>query len=145
MTILTTNAVTPLLPPSPGDAGAQYQPGVCNIGPAEISRRRRGGHVALLATAVLFGILVALHAPALARFLVALPAAAAATGYLQAALKFCAGFASRGIFNFGQLGVTEQVADPVARSRDRRRANEIFGASLVIGVVVGAIAVILPL
>ena len=145
MTFLTTNAVTPLLPPLSGDAGTEYQPGVCNIGPAEISRRRRAGHVGLLATLVLFGILVALHAPVLARFLVALPAAAAATGYLQAALKFCAGFASRGIFNFGQLGATEQVADPVARSRDRRRAKEIFLASLIIGVVVGGIAVLLPL
>jgi hypothetical protein len=31
-------------------AGVEYRPGVCNIGPAEIARRRRAGHVGLLVT-----------------------------------------------------------------------------------------------
>ena len=38
-----------------------YQPGVCNIGPAEIARRRRAGHTGLLATVALFAILVAMQ------------------------------------------------------------------------------------
>ena len=50
--------------------------------------------------------LVAIGAPPLTRLLVALPAAASASGYLQAWFKFCAGFGSRGIFNFGDLGTT---------------------------------------
>jgi hypothetical protein len=129
----------------PAGAGTQYQPGVCNIGPAEITRRRRAGHVGALVTVVVFAVLVAIHVPPFARLLVALPAAGAATGYLQASLKFCAGFASRGIFNFGQLGRTEQVADPAARSRDRSRANQILLGSLAIGLAVGVIAVLLPL
>src|SRR4029077_1805732 len=29
----------------PGPLAVDYQPGVCNIGPAEIARRRRAGHV----------------------------------------------------------------------------------------------------
>ncbi len=29
---------------------SEYRPGTCNIGPAEIGRRRRAGHVGLLAT-----------------------------------------------------------------------------------------------
>jgi hypothetical protein len=128
-----------------GPAGSAYQPGICNIGPAEIARRRRVGHVGLLATLVLFIVLVAIDAPSLARLLVALPAAAAASGYLQAWLKFCAGFGSRGIFNFGPVGQTEHAPDASDRARDRARARQIGLASLGIGVLVGVAAVLLPL
>jgi hypothetical protein len=124
---------------------AAYQSGNCNIGPAEIARRQQAGHIGLVITMVLFAVLVAIDAPALVRLAVALPAAGSASGYLQAWLKFCAGFASRGIFNFGQLGQTEQVVDPDARSRDRKRANQLGLASLAIGIGVGIVAALLPL
>src|SRR6476646_7828567 len=101
--------------------GVGYQPGVCNIGPLEIRRRRRAGHVGLVAAVVLLAILVAI------------PAAMAASGYLQAWLKFCAGFGSRGIFNFGEVGQTHQVVDAEGRARDRARARQIGFASLGIG------------
>lgn len=125
------------------DAG--YQPGVCNIGPAEIARRRRAGHSALIATAILLVVLIALDAPPLARLLIALPAAGAASGYLQARFKFCAGYATRGQFNFGPLGHPQTVADADARSRDRARAHRIGLASLAIGVMVGILAALLPI
>ena len=130
----------------PGHAsrGADYRPGVCNIGPAEIGRRRRAGHVGALATVVLFTVLVAIGAPPLARLLVVLPAAVAASGYLQAWLRFCAGFGSRGVFNFGPLGQTKQVADTAARARDRARATWVGLASLAVGLAVGLAAVLLP-
>lgn len=132
---------------SPGGraSGAEYQPGVCNIGPAEIARRRRAGHVGLGAAIVLVVGLVAIGAPPLARLLVALPAGAAASGYLQARLKFCAAFGSRGVFNFGPLGQTEFVEDAEARGRDRARATRIALESLAIGVAVAVVAVLLPL
>jgi len=126
-------------------AVVDYQPGVCNIGPEEIRRRRRAGHVGLVAAVVLLAVLVAVGAPPLTRLLVAMPAAMAASGYLQAWLKFCAGFGSRGIFNFGQVGETHAVIDAEARARDRSRARQIGLASLAIGVAVAIIAVLLPL
>ena len=104
-------------------AGTEYRPGACNIGPAEIARRRRAGHVGLLATVVSLGVLVAIDAPPAARLIVGLPAAVAASGYLQARLRFCAGFGSRGVFNFGPLGQTQEVADDDARALDRSRAR----------------------
>lgn len=130
--------------PGPGSMSTEYDPGVCNIGPAEIARRRRAGHVGLGATVALLVGLVAIGAPPLARLLVALPAAAAASGYLQARLRFCAGFGSRGVFNFGALGRTERIADAEARARDRARAAQIGLASLAIGIAVGVVAVLLP-
>jgi hypothetical protein len=126
-------------------AGAAYQPGVCNIGPAEIARRRRVGHVGLLLTLILLAVLVRIHVPPVARLLVALPAAGAASGYLQATLKFCAGFGSRGLFNFGQLGQTQHAPDADACARDRVRARQIGAASIAIGLAVGVAAVLLPL
>ena len=121
-----------------------YRPGVCNIGPAEIAARRRTGHVGAIAAILLFIVLVALGVPPIARILVALPVAIAASGYLQAYLKFCAGFGARGVFNFGNLGTTDRVQDAVARSADRRRAYQIGLASFAIGLAVGIVAVLLP-
>ena len=125
-------------------APTAYQPGVCNIGPAEIARRRRAGHIGLVATVGLLAALVVVDAPPVARLLVALPAAIAASGYLQARLRFCAGFGSAGVFNFGELGGTEQVADADARRRDRAKARQIGLASFGIGLAVGVAAVLLP-
>jgi hypothetical protein len=126
-------------------AGTEYRPGVCNIGPAEVGRRRRAGQVGLLATVVSLGVLVAINAPPAARLIVGLPAAVAASGYLQARLRFCAGFGSRGVFNFGPLGQTQKVADGDARAQDRSRANQISLVSLAVGVAIGVLAVLLPL
>jgi hypothetical protein len=123
----------------------EYRPGACNIGPAEIARRRRAGHVGLVATVVTLGVLAAIDAPPAARLIVALPAAVAASGYLQARLHFCAGFGSRGVFNFGPLGQVEEVANRDARARDRSKASQIGLASLAVGVTVGVLAALLPL
>ncbi|HEX2754734.1 MAG TPA: hypothetical protein VHM48_04690 [Candidatus Limnocylindrales bacterium] len=131
--------------PGAGPARSSYEPGVCNIGPAEIARRRTAGRVGLAVTVILLATLVAVGAPPLTRLVLVLPAAGAASGYLQAWLRFCAGFGSRGVFNFGVPGQTEGVADPVDRAADRARATQIGVASLVVGVVVGVAAALLPL
>jgi hypothetical protein len=127
-----------------GTPASAYRAGVCNIGPAEIARRRRAGHAGLLVAVALLGVLLLVDVPPIVRLLVALPAAGAASGYLQAWLKFCAGFGSRGIFNFGQVGSTEEVDDQDDRARDRARSRQIGLASLAIGVAVGIIATLLP-
>lgn len=131
-----------------GDAAQpapEYEPGVCNIGPAEIRRRWLAGHVATLLTLISLIALVVVDAPPIARLILILPAAGAASGYLQAWLKFCAGFGSRGVFNFGSLGTWTSVTDRDALARDRRRSREIGGMALAVGVAVGIGAVLLPL
>jgi hypothetical protein len=123
----------------------RYQPGVCNIGPAEIARRRNFGHVGVAATVALFVVLVAIGVPSWARFLVAIPAAGAASGYLQAYLHFCAGFGGSGVYNFGAVGTTIQVTDPEALAADRAKSRRISLGSLLIGMLVGLISVLLPI
>ncbi len=125
-------------------AAAPYRPGSCNIGPAEIARRQQAGHAGALVTAAALAALVGLGAPRRARLVLVLPAAGAASGYLQARLRFCAGFGSRGIFNFGDLGEGQIVVDPLDRARDRRRAIEIGTASLAIGIAFATGAALIP-
>lgn len=122
-----------------------YESGVCNIGPAEIARRRRAGHMGLAASVVLLVALVALGLPHWTRLLLVVTAGGSASGYLQAALHFCAGFGSAGVYNFGEIGTTERVADPHARARDRIKSLEIGLASLAIGLAVGIGAALLPI
>ena len=122
----------------------EYQAGVCNIGPAEIARRRQAGHIGAAASALLLTVLAVTHAPRWSRLLVAVPAAVSASGYLQARSHFCAGFGSRGVFNFGPLGEIENVQDPGARALDATRARQIGLQSTAIGIGVAAVAVALP-
>ena len=122
-----------------------YAPGVCNIGPAEIARRRMAGHVGLAVGVVAFVAMVAIGAPHWTRMVIFLPAAGSASGYLQAWLHFCAGFGSRGVFNFGPVGTVRQVADREARARDRARSIQIGIASGLIGLAVAVLAVVLPI
>ena len=142
MTTQLSAAPSPIqvIPPPDG-----YQPGVCNIGPAEIRRRRMAGHVGLGATVIAFALLVAIDAPPIARLLLALPAAGAASGYLQAWMKFCAGFAALGIFNFGDAEDRTSIADGEARAADRRTGRLITIRSLGIGIAVGVVAALLPI
>ncbi len=134
-------SITPSLSYQKSDT---YQPGVCNIGPAEIARRRRFGHAGLIVSIVLFAALVAIGPPHWTRLALVLTAGGSASGYLQAWFHFCAGFGSQGVYNFGPTGTVRQVADADARASDRRRSLEIGIASLAIGVILGAAATLLP-
>jgi hypothetical protein len=121
----------------------QYVPGTCNIGPAEIALRRRVGHTGLIATAVLAAVLLAVDAAPAWRLLLALPAALAAAGYLQAWLRFCANFGWRGVYNFDTLGHEQRVAAAEARAQDRRRAVLLGGGSAAIGLAVALLSLLL--
>jgi hypothetical protein len=121
-----------------------YIPGVCNIGPAEIRRRKRSGIVATVATVAVLGATVATGAPRPLRLLAVLPASGAATGFIQAATHFCAGFGMRGVFNFGDTGSTDTIEQAEFRAEDQRRAKRILAQSLAVGAAVSGAALLLP-
>ena len=126
------------------DNAGTYIPGVCNIGPAEIRRRRDLGLTGGAIAAVTLAALLATRAPTPLRALVVLPAAAGATGLLQAKLHFCSGFALNGVFNMGAAGSTDSVDDAAYRRADRQKAISILAGSAGIGAGVGALALLLP-
>jgi hypothetical protein len=121
----------------------QYLPGGCNIGPAEIARRVRVGHVGVAATVLLAVILWALDAARPWRLTLALPAAMAAAGYLQARFRFCFDFGFRGVYNFDALGHEQRVVAEEARAADRRRAVQLAAASAGIGLAVALLSLLI--
>lgn len=117
-----------------------YTPGVCNIGPEEIARRRRSGWFGVAVTILLFAILFFTRVNHFWRLLTFFPAVVAASGFLQAYFHFCAGFARRGIFNFGNLSQTQEITDEAAKAADRKKGNKISLYAILIAAVVAVIA-----
>ena len=122
-----------------------YRPGACNIGPAEISRRRRSGYLGLgVAAALAVGLVVTDAAPVL-RLAVGAPLFVGLLGFAQAQLRFCVGFATMGLRNFGALGGESKVGDRAAHRADLRRATVITaGCAAAAGAVAVGFA-LLPL
>jgi hypothetical protein len=118
----------------------QYVPGTCNIGPEEIALRRRAGHVGLALTAALGAALLRSDVHPAWRLTLALPAAGAASGYLQARQRFCANYGFRGLYNFDSRGHEQPVPLAGAREEDRRRSLQIAASSAAIGLGVALVA-----
>ncbi|MEX1173165.1 MAG: hypothetical protein WEG56_11205 [Chloroflexota bacterium] len=126
------------------DDPGSYQPGACNIGPAEVAQRRMGGLVAVGAAAVLALALVAIGAPEWTRLAVIAPLAAGLISLEQVRRRFCVGFAMAGIRNFGPLGSPQRVDDDAARSTDRRAALVMVAYMTAIASVIGVAFALLP-
>lgn len=132
-----------LAPPTP-PTDSPYRPGICNIGPEEIRRRRRAAiSTSLFAAIVAVGIVLA-DLPQLARLAIFPFAAAAGVSWLQVFRKFCVAFGAAGVLNFGVLGSTERVADVEARATDRRIALRMVLEGSVYGLLVTLVFVVLP-
>jgi hypothetical protein len=117
-----------------------YVPGTCNIGPEEIALRRRAGHVGLAVTAALGAALVRSNLHPAWRLALALPAAGAASGYLQARQRFCANYGFRGLYNFDTRGHEQPVPLSDAQAEDRRRSIQIATSSAAIGLGVALVS-----
>lgn len=125
-------------------AKSEYIPGVCNIGPAEIKRRKQSGWAGLAATVLLWAAFIVLDVAAPWRLLLFFPAFFAALGFFQAAMHFCAGFGMLGVLNFGpQAGKTETVEQAEFRRKDRQKAIQIGLYAALMGLVVALAAFLL--
>ena len=120
----------------------EYTPGVCNIGGAEIARRRNLGWIMLIITIALLAVMIWYKVNTWWRILVFFPAMVSASGFLQARLHFCSGFANKGVFNFGAPGTVQQVTDEASREKDRRRGNQISLYAAIIGAGVAIISLV---
>ena len=126
-------------------ASSDYIPGMCNIGPAERRMRRLGGIAGSLATVLLLGLLIVTDAPTWWRLIIIIPAAGAATGFLQDRLHFCVGFGMKGIYNvINSAGVVDNVEREEYRLKDKKKAQRIVVYSGLIGLVVGVLSLLIP-
>ena len=128
------------LEPASGD----YRPGVCNIGPREIAKRRAYGVAGIVATVVLGVVLVAIDAPQIARAIILIPLWGAIISLEQARRKFCAGFAYAGIRSVNGSDATESVADAADLGLDRATARRMVAYCGVIALAITAVFVLLP-
>ena len=115
----------------------------CNIGPAEIARRRRSaiGFTVVAALAAL--ALVAFHVPPAGRLVMFLFATGAAINWLQVVHRFCVAFGALGIENFGRIGEEAHV-DRAQRSADRRRVAQLVLEGSLIGLAVTLALTVAP-
>ncbi|WP_435095773.1 hypothetical protein [Halorubrum sp. N11] len=116
----------------------EYQPGVCNIGPAQQRRRLLLGVGSLLLAVVAVGAIAVMEWPRWTLLASLFPLYGAAMGYFQYRERFCVGFAGVGVFDVGEG--TNQVQDAAALEADRRRAVRLNAKSLAVGAV-GAVLI----
>jgi len=121
-----------------------YIPGVCNINPQEVRKRRLSGHVGLALTVVLAAAALILHATWYFRIVLIIPSFISAIGYLQARNKFCVGFASAKQQN-ADNGDTVKITDQAALKKDSQKSRFMNLQAVVIAAVVTAVICVIPL
>lgn len=116
----------------------EYQPGVCNIGRAEVLKRRRLGAVGLLVTAgaLLAGIV---SGSVLVDIGLILGLVMVFEGLLQARLRFCAGFAQQGVYDVSPEGDQRQQVT----GQDARRADVLMAMKVHLATFLGTVLVYL--
>lgn len=115
---------------------SEYQPGICNIGGAEVARRKQ---VAILGSAlfIAFAALAIIRSYSPQAALIGLiPAFIASIGYVQSRKRFCLAYGLLGTFNFAALGSISKVTDAQALAADRRTAAQIILQSLGLAIAV---------
>ena len=122
---------------------SNYIPGACNIGKEEINKRKQFGVIGLILTILTYSLFVYFEASRGVRFLTFIPAVISAIGFLQARMRFCVYYGLAEMFNFDSLGKPSKVENDEFVKKDKKRVRLIIYSSVLIGVVVGLIAVLI--
>jgi hypothetical protein len=127
------------------DTKAEYIPGTCNIGPAEIKARRNFAIGSGIFSMILIFLLLVFHVAPLWRLTLLLPATSFGVGFLQWYNHFCVNFGLRGVFNFGDLGKTFTVEQKENYRKDRMKAQKMIIQGAIFGLAVAILFYFLPL
>lgn len=95
-----------------------YVPGSCNIGAAEIQRRKRIGFIGLGIAFLIFLILEIIDAPKPYRFLIFPPVFYSLSGFIQARHRFCYIYGWRGVFSMSGRKQFHSIAEKAAHRKD---------------------------
>jgi hypothetical protein len=115
----------------------------CNIGPAEVARRRRSAIAFTVVAALVAVVLVAFDVPPAGRLILFPFATGAAINWLQVVHRFCVAFGAVGIENFGPIGGQVSV-DRAQRAADRGRVVQLVLEGAAIGAVVTLALLVAP-
>lgn len=118
----------------------QYKPGVCNIGKNEIQKRYGLAVVAFVISTILVYSILAFNLPHWSLLLSFIPLVMGFEGFYQGYFKFCAGFASAGIYDFtGSGGSKSKVTDSNSHKKDMKKAMQIHIYSIISSLIIVAI------
>ena len=122
---------------------SEYISGACNIGPAEIKRRKQGAYLGGALYLIVSISLIASDASKSARLWVFLPAALFAVGYIQSKRKFCVAYGFLGIFNFEKLGHTTRIKVNQDLKADRKYAIKLSIQALLIAITLTLLIILI--
>ena len=122
---------------------SEYISGACNIGPAEIKRRKQGAYLGGALYLIVSISLIASDASKSARLWVFLPAALFAVGYIQSKRKFCVAYGFLGIFNFEKLGHTTRIKVNQDLKADRKYAIKLSVQALLIAITLTLLIILI--
>ena len=122
---------------------SEYISGACNIGPAEIKRRKQGAYLGGALYLIVSISLIASDASRSARLWVFLPAALFAVGYIQSKRKFCVAYGFLGIFNFEKLGKTTKIIVNQELKADRKYAIKLSVQALLLAIILTLLTILI--
>lgn len=122
---------------------SDYQAGVCNIGPAEIKRRRQGALVGAILFAITSLLFVITNASTSARLITFIPALLFAVGIIQSRRKFCVAYGFMGVFSFEKIGATKKISVNQDLKTDRKYAIKLLLQSVATAIVLTALVVLI--
>lgn len=107
----------------------EYTPGVCNIGPEELARRRQSMYFGIAGLIIITaGFFVRSSflpettvVDVLSYLVIFIVAFGTGISFLQVRMKFCVAFGVMAVQNFGKLGESDKVQDDEARKKDRAK------------------------
>ena len=112
-----------------------YQPGICNIGAYEISKRRKEFLVSVILDLLLTGLIFNHHDSWWFWLLLFAVSSFTTLMYLQIRNRFCVKFGWFKQYNFKALGRKELVNDSDHIARDRKKALVIGWQTVMIGLI----------
>ena len=122
---------------------SEYIAGACNIGPAEIKRRRQGALIGAILFAITTLLFVLTNAPTSTRLLVFIPALLFTVGIIQSRRKFCVAYGFLGVFSFEKLGATHKITINQDLKADRKYAIELLLQSVFAAAVLTALVALI--
>ena len=121
------------------NVGTKYIPGVCNIGKAELNRRKNGVFLSLTLLVINVVILQLLPHDKIWNLTVFLTVSYFAISFQQWYFKFCVKFGLQGVFNFGDMGKTFTVEQQEFYKKDRAKAIKMISSGIIIGIFAAVI------
>jgi hypothetical protein len=117
------------------DVKNEYVPGVCNIGPEEIKKRKKRVILAGIAAFILTWFTFQQPGLLWLRLCLFVSVAALVVLYMQVKLRFCVSFGAFGYFNFDKLGTLQKVTNKEFIFKDRMKAAGMILFGCIIGML----------